>query len=147
MLDFKKLDHEHFMGQALIEATAAGQAGDRPIGAVIVCDNEIVARGRNRIRSTQNRRAHAEIDALNNAIAVVETHAADCVVYTTMEPCPMCLGSIAVAEIGAIVFGLADPARGGTHMVEQVPFVQMAIKHYVGGVLASPCEEILQKFA
>jgi tRNA(adenine34) deaminase len=91
------------MKEALAEAALA--AGDLPIGSVIVCDGAVVARGRNRIRSDSSQLAHAEMVALRNGGDLLFRRFEECLIYTTREPCVMCLGAIAMADIRHVVYG------------------------------------------
>jgi tRNA(adenine34) deaminase len=142
MFDFESLDHESFMKEALQCAREARRNGDLPIGAVIVCDGEVVSRGRNAINSRRTQLHHAEIDALTNAREIVFRRHEDCVVYTTVEPCVMCLGTIVMADIRHVVFGAFDGNRGGTDMWRNVPYVGKEILRYEGGVLEAECTEL-----
>ena len=139
MVDFDALDHERFMREALLCAQEAKDRGDLPIGAVLVCDGAVAARGRNSINSSRNQLRHAEIDALEAARELVFSRHDDCVIYTTVEPCVMCLGTIAMADVRHVVFGAPDPRRGGTDMWRNVAYVQKEILRYEGGVLEAEC--------
>lgn len=145
-LDFDALDHAGFMRAALAEAAAACAAGDLPIGAVVVCDGAVVGRGGNRIRSGGDKLHHAEIEALRDAVAVRRARHEDCVVYTTVEPCVMCLGTIVMADIRHVVFARADAPRGGSEMFQTVAYVRAQIERYVGGVLADESEALWRRY-
>jgi len=146
MLNFDTLDHAHFMGAALELAEAAGEAGDLPIGAVVVLDGAVVGRGRNRIHSAGDKLRHAETEALADARMIRAQRHEDCVLYTTTEPCVMCLGSIVMSDIRHVVFGRADPSRGGSDMARNVPYVSAQLKRYVGGCLAGECEAVWSRY-
>ena len=122
----------------------AGRAlyrGDLPIGAVIVHENRIVGRGGNASQSDGTRLSHAEMKALHSCAQYLSQHARECVVYTTVEPCVMCLGAIIMVNIRRVVFGAPDANAGAGPMVEHVPYVHSRAHHYLGGVLE---EERLQ---
>ncbi len=141
--DFDSMDHERFMSEALDEAASARDAGDHPIGAVVVCDGVVVGRGQNRIRSQRSQWEHAEIRALRETDGnLLFTRHEDCIVYSTVEPCVMCLGTIAMLDIRHVVFGAFDPLRGGTDMWNNVPYVRKEVPRYVGGVLEQQCREL-----
>ena len=140
------LDHHTFMTAALEEATQAGLAGDLPIGAVLICDGDIVGRGRNRIRSQGDKLRHAEVEALETSKKIRAGRHEDCVIYTTTEPCVMCLGTIIMADVRHIFFGLPDPARGGTDMMARVPYAANQIHTYQGGLLALESERLWKRF-
>lgn len=133
------IDHDHHMRYALAEASDALERGDRPIGSVIVHGDHVVSRGGNRVNSNQRELDHAEVLALRANWPYVSQNASEYVLYTTLEPCVMCLGTIAVASIRHVVFGESDPKRSGRETYERVPFVARTILSYVGGVLEDEC--------
>src|SRR5918912_179610 len=103
-------DYEALMREALREAELAGQAGELPIGAVVALDGAVVGRGRSRQRERRTQLAHAELAALLDAgEAIFERHD-DAILFTTVEPCPLCLGTIVMADVPHAVFAHADPA-------------------------------------
>lgn len=131
------------MREAMKEAIVARDSGDYPIGAVVVCDGRVVARGRNRIRSDRSQFEHAEMRALRSTDPeLLFSKHEECVVYTTVEPCVMCLGTIAMLDVRHVVFGMADPLRGGSDMWNSVSYVRREIHRYLGGVLEDECREV-----
>ena len=127
-------DDHAFMRAAIAEADAAGAAGELPIGAVIVIDGEIVARGRSRQVELGHPIAHAETDAIARAgMRLVRDHAR-ATVYTSVEPCPMCLGAIVMADVPRVVFAAHDRNAGVPEMLE-IPYVRRHLTFYEGGVL------------
>ena len=144
MLDFDHLDHERFMREALKEAEQARREGERPIGAVVVCNGEVVGRGRAQHKARHSRVAHAEMNALIQSEQYVRDHLHECAVYTTVEPCVMCLGAIVMSDIDCIVFALAD------HWIEPATlmhndYVRRHVKHYLGGVLEAESAALWEK--
>jgi tRNA(adenine34) deaminase len=144
--DFNALDHPFFMRAALEEAVAAMQAGERPIGAVIVFNGQIVGRGRARHLEQHSRLAHAEMNALLATAPVLYDHPhEDAVIYTTVEPCEMCLGAIVMSDaVNHIVFAQAD------HWIEprpilDLPHVRRHIRNYLGGILAEESAALWQR--
>jgi tRNA(adenine34) deaminase len=136
---FGTLDHERFMREALLEGEIAGKAGERPIGAVIVHDNEIIARGRARHTERESNVAHAEMNALlQSERYLYATHASDCVIYTTVEPCVMCFGAIVMSNIRYIVYGLNDRWIMPGEMLN-IDYVHRHVDNYLGGVLSDSC--------
>jgi tRNA(adenine34) deaminase len=104
---------EEAMAIALGEARAAGQAGEVPVGAVVVVDGQVIGRGRNERQARPDPTAHAEILALRQAAAALGTWRLDeATMYVTLEPCPMCAGALVASRIGALVFGAVDPKAG-----------------------------------
>jgi tRNA(adenine34) deaminase len=103
----------HFMQQALVQAQLAFDAGEVPVGAVIVCDNRIIARAHNQTEQLTDVTAHAEILALTAASNYLGSkYLPDCTLFVTLEPCVMCAGALSWAQVGRIVFGASDEKRG-----------------------------------
>jgi tRNA(adenine34) deaminase len=140
---------ELWMEEALRAAQRALEAGEVPVGAVVVCENRIVGRGTNRNIADSDPTAHAEIVALRAASATVGSHRlVDCELFATIEPCPMCAGALVHARIKRLVYGADDPKAGAVHSVIQV-VNHPQLNHRMevrGGVLAGRCAELLQTF-
>ena len=140
---------EEFMRAALDEAAKAAAAGEVPVGAVLVRDGAIVARGWNRPISTCDPTAHAEIVALRDAAAALGNYRLPgCELYVTLEPCAMCVGAIVHARIARIVYGARDPKTGACGSIIDLPALATFNHHgtFEGGVLAAECGEILRRF-
>jgi tRNA(adenine34) deaminase len=137
------------MEEALRAAQRGLEAGEVPVGAVVVCGGEIVGRGWNRNITDCDPTAHAEIVALRDAGAAIGNHRlADCGLFATIEPCPMCAGALVHARIKRLVYGADDPKAGAVQSVMQVLNHQQ-LNHRVEvrrGVLAGRCAEMLQAF-
>jgi len=131
-----------FMRLALDEARKALARGDGPIGCVIVHHGEVVARAGNQSVTTGCKLEHAEMVAIRGAADYFDANGAECVLFTTFEPCVMCMGAIAIARIGAVVYGEADPQRGGAEAFAHVPYVTRALTSYRGGILADECAQL-----
>jgi tRNA(adenine34) deaminase len=144
--DFNSLDHIFYMHEALIEAKLAMQAGERPIGAVIVHNGQIVGRGRAEHQGRHNRLAHAELNALLMTAPNLYDYPHDNgVIYTTVEPCEMCLGAIVMSDIvNHVVFGLADRWINPCPMLD-MPHVRRHIHNYLGGVLVEESMALWQQ--
>jgi tRNA(adenine34) deaminase len=142
-------DDERFMRQALSEAGQAAEAGDVPVGCVVVRDGRIIGRGFNQRELLQDPTAHAEIIALTAAAAEVESWRLErCALYVTLEPCAMCAGAIVHARIPRLVFAAADPKTGacGSLMnIVQDPRLNHRVE-VLSGVLAEECGEKLRSF-
>lgn len=137
------------MEAALAEARFAGEAGEVPIGAVVVHEGVIIARGQNRVLRDLDPTAHAEIVALRAAASVISNYRLNgCTLYVTLEPCAMCAGAMIHARLDRLVFGAADPKAGAAGSVLSVlnhPQLnhQMALEQ---GILADESSELLRSF-
>lgn len=140
---------EHWMQEALRAAQRALEAGEVPVGAVVVHDGKIVGRGFNRNIADADPSAHAEIVALREAAATLRNHRlSDCDLFATIEPCPMCAGALVHARIRRLVYGADDPKAGAVHSLMQV-LNHPGLNHRMQvrrGVLAGKCAELLQEF-
>ena len=140
---------ELWMEEALRCAQRALGAGEVPVGAVVVCNGEIVGRGWNRNIGESDPTAHAEIVALREAGATVGNHRlGECELFATIEPCAMCAGALVHARIKRLVYGSDDPKAGAIRSVMKV-LQHPQMNHRVevrGGVLAGRCAELLQAF-
>ena len=137
------------MSRALGLARQAEQAGEVPIGAVIVMDDEIIAEGWNRPIATHDPTAHAEVNALRAAAARLGNYRLPgTALYVTLEPCVMCAGAIIHARLARVVYGAADARAGAAGSVFDV-LGTVRLNHQVavrGGVLEQQCAAILQEF-
>ncbi len=105
--------HRHFMNQALQEAREAFRRGEVPVGAVVVCERRIIARAHNQTELLGDVTAHAEILALTAAAQHLGSkYLTGCTLYVTLEPCPMCAGALAWAQLDRLVYGASDDKRG-----------------------------------
>jgi tRNA(adenine34) deaminase len=149
MRDANDLD-EYWMQAALREADLAAEAGDVPVGAVIVgAADQLIALGRNRREQDQDPTAHAEIVALRAAARVIGHWRIEAAkLYVTHEPCAMCAGALVNARITRVVYGALDPKAGGIESVFSIG-TDLRLNHRFdtrGGVLASDCVTRLQQF-
>jgi tRNA(adenine34) deaminase len=142
-------DDELWMEEALRAARRALEAGEVPVGAVVVCQGSIVGRGWNRNIADSDPSAHAEILALRDAGTALGNHRlADCALFVTIEPCAMCAGAMVHARIKRVIYGALDPKAGAVESVMQV-LNHPRLNHRMevsGGVLAGRCAELLQDF-
>ena len=140
---------ELWMEEALRCAQRALEAGEVPVGAVVVSSGQVVGRGWNRNIADRDPSAHAEILALREAGAAVSNHRlGDCELFVTIEPCAMCAGALVQARIKCLVYGADDPKAGAVHSVIQV-VNHPQLNHQIeirSGVLAGRCAEMVQAF-
>jgi len=141
------LTHYRWMGRAIALATAAGEAGEVPVGAVIVEGDRLIAEAENRRERDHDPTAHAEVLALRIAGQQLQTwHLNHCTLYVTLEPCPMCAGAIVQARLGKLVYGADDPKTGAIRTVANLP--DSACSNHrlpiLGGILESTCRQQLQ---
>ena len=140
---------EHFMQLALAQARRAAQAGEVPVGAVVVCKGEVIATGRNAPIESHDPTAHAEIIALRRAaIALGNYRLPGCTLYVTLEPCAMCSGAMLHARLERVVFGAIDAKTGAAGSIINL-FDQQQLNHQtalLGGVLANESAALLKDF-
>ncbi len=136
------------MRAALDEAKKSEKEGEIPVGAVIVKDGEIIARGRNRRETKKNALCHAELEAINNACKTLGGwRLFECDLYVTLEPCPMCAGAIINSRIKTVYFGAYDNKAGSFGSVAD--FNRIPYNHkpeIMGGIMEKECSEILSEF-
>jgi tRNA(adenine34) deaminase len=141
--------HERWMDEAIAEAELAAAHGDVPIGAVVVTDGEVIARGRNRREVDTDPTAHAEILALREAARTLGTWRLEgCTLYVTLEPCTMCAGALVLARLDRLVFGADDPKAGAVGALYDIPR-DPRLNHQVEvvrGVRSERCSELLRSF-
>jgi tRNA(adenine34) deaminase len=137
------------MREALAEARKASAAGEVPIGAVLVCRGELIARGQNSVIRTSDPTAHAEIVVLRQAARTFGNYRLlGCTLYVTLEPCAMCAGALIHARIDRLVYGAPDPKAGACGSVISV-INHPQLNHQmevVPGILGEPCGELLRGF-
>lgn len=137
------------MEEALRAAQRALEAGEVPVGAVVVCGGKIVGRGSNRNIADSDPSAHAEIVALREAGAALGNHRLeDCELFVTIEPCAMCAGALVQARLKRLIYGADDPKAGAIHSVMQV-LNHPSLNHRMevrAGVLAGRSGEVMQSF-
>lgn len=138
-----------FMRAALAEARKAARAEEVPVGAVVVREGKIIARGRNRLRELKDPSAHAEVLALRAAgKALKHERLLGATLYTTLEPCAMCAGAVVLARVPRVVYGAVDPKAGAGGSVMDV-LRHRSLNHRAdvsGGVLAGTSRRMLQQF-
>ena len=143
------MDREYYMDMALEYAREAYEAGEVPVGCVIVNgDGKVIGRGRNRREETHDASSHAEMEAIREACAsIADWRLSDCTMFVTLEPCPMCAGGIINSRIPTVVFGAKDENTGSCGSVINLFEERYGHKPAVyGGVKSDECAELLRSF-
>ena len=137
-------EDEKFMREALREAYAAAEAGEIPIGAVVVWKGRIIGRGHNQTERLHDTTAHAEMLAITAATeAMGGKYLSDCTLYVTVEPCPMCAGAMAWSQLGRVVYGAPDQRRGYSLFS---PSLLHPRTEALGGILQEECVQLMLDF-
>ena len=135
---------EQYMLRALEQAQMATDRDEVPVGVVVVCQDRIIARGHNLTETLNDVTAHAEMQAVTAAAnALGGKYLSDCTLYVTVEPCVMCAGALAWAQVGRIVYGAADPKRGYSVYAPEALHPRTQV---TAGVLAEECGELMRQF-
>ncbi|SMO84434.1 tRNA(adenine34) deaminase [Saccharicrinis carchari] len=135
---------QYFMQQALKEAQMAAQKNEIPVGAVIVCNKQIIARAHNLTETLNDVTAHAEMLAITAAAeALGGKYLNHCTLYVTLEPCAMCAGALAWSQINRVVFGANDPHRGFSKHTPPIAHPKTKI---TSGILQEECAQIVKSF-
>ena len=140
---------DNFMREAIALAQLAWDAGEVPVGAVVVKENEIIGRGFNQPITSNDPTTHAEIVALRDAAQHLKNYRlVDCELYVTLEPCMMCVGAMMHARLRRVVFGASDPKTGVCGSVINLPAEEKLNHHatFEGGVLSEECSAMLRAF-
>ena len=133
-----------YMREALREASYAAEEDEVPIGAVVVCRGRIIGKGHNMTERLGDPTAHAEMIAITAATeAMGGKYLNDCILYVTVEPCPMCAGALSWSQIGKVVYGAADPKRGFSLFSPSLMHPKTEVS---GGVLAEECSSLVSEF-
>lgn len=137
-------DDEYFMNEALKEARMALDENEVPIGAVVVCNNKIVGKGHNLTERLSDVTAHAEMLALTAATqALGGKYLNDCTLYVTVEPCVMCAGALAWAQLGRLVYGTSDEKRGFARCLPSLLHPKTTVSK---GILEEACKKLVVDF-
>jgi tRNA(adenine34) deaminase len=146
---FADSQHDRWMRLAIEEAQIAASEDEVPVGAVVVAGGRVIASGHNQREQLQDPTAHAEMIALTQAASSLGSWRLEgCILYVTLEPCPMCAGGILQARVPAVVWGAADPKAGAVHSLYTL-LEDRRLNHrveHLGGVLADECGRLLTDF-
>lgn len=135
---------EYYMGKALEQARKGASEGEIPIGAVIVCQGRIIARGHNLTETLKDTTAHAEMLSITTATNFLGgKYLNDCTIYVTVEPCPMCAAALAWSQIARVVYGTPDAKRGYSLFSPSLLHPKTEVTK---GVMEKECSEIVSNF-
>lgn len=138
------MNDEYFMNIALTLAEEAADAGEIPVGAVVVCQNRVIGKGRNQTEQLGDVTAHAEMLAITAAAqSLGGKFLTDCTLYVTLEPCAMCAGALYWAQLSRLVYGAADPKRGYSRVEPSLLHPKTRVE---SGVLTDESQALLTKF-
>jgi tRNA(adenine34) deaminase len=138
------LSDDYFMREALKEAKKAFDADEIPVGAIVVCNNRIIARAHNLTERLNDVTAHAEMQAITSAANFLNgKYLNECTMYITLEPCVMCAGALSWSQIGKIVYGASDTKRGFNLVGNKILHPKTEL---ISGIIADECSELLKTF-
>lgn len=133
-----------YMKQALQEAKKAFERGEVPVGAVVVCKNRVIARSHNLTETLNDVTAHAEMQAITAAANYLGgKYLTECTLYVTVEPCVMCVGAIAWAQMGRLVYGASDEKRGFQRLAPTALHPKTVLQQ---GLLEEECAQLMKEF-
>ncbi len=140
----KVYSDDYFMKQALREAQIAYEEGEVPVGAIVVCGNQIIARAHNKTEHLKDVTAHAEIMALTSASDYLGSkYLNECTLYVTLEPCIMCAGALSWAQLGRIVYGASDDKAGFMRYGKELLHPKTKVEF---GIMFNECSSLLKRF-
>lgn len=144
MTNFIFMNDESFMQLALRQAKEASEAGEVPVGAVVVMRGRVIARAHNMTETLNDPTAHAEMQAITMATNTMGgKYLKDCTLYVTVEPCPMCAAALAWAQLGRLVYGAPDPKRGYTLFSPSLLHPKTEV---LSGLMKEECGAIVTEF-
>ncbi len=143
-MQYPLFSDEFFMNEALREAKTALEENEIPVGAVIVIDNQIIARGHNMTEALMDVTAHAEMVSMTSAFNFLGAkYLPDCVLYVTLEPCAMCASATRWAQLGRLVYGAKDPKAGFSLLEGKVLHPKTVVQN---GILENECRLLMEEF-
>ncbi len=138
------MDDTYYMQKALQEAELAMEMGEVPVGAVVVCNNQIIGKGHNLTETLNDVTAHAEIQAITAAAnRLGGKYLKNCTLYVTVEPCVMCAGAIGWAQVDRVVYGASDDKRGFQTFAPKAMHPKTIIE---SGIMADECAKLMKEF-
>ena len=143
-MELSVLSDDYFMRMALSEAQKAFDADEIPVGAIVVCKNQVIARAHNMTEKLNDVTAHAEMIAFTAASNFLSSkYLSECTLYVTLEPCLMCAGAAFWTQLGTLVYGADDEKRGYRQLSASITHPKTLVK---GGVMARECGELMVDF-
>lgn len=143
-MELELYSDEYFMQQAYLEALSAAERDEIPVGAVVVANDRIIARGHNQVETLQDATAHAEILAITSAMAFLGTkYLKGCTLYVTLEPCVMCAGALSWAQLDRIVYGAEDSKAGFMRYGKELLHPKAKLEF---GIMAPACGKLMTDF-
>lgn len=144
MIQEIELEDQKFMRLAIIEARNALEKGEVPIGAVVVCQGQVIARAHNLVETLTDPTAHAEMQAITAATNTLGgKYLTGCTLYVTLEPCPMCAGALYLSQVSRVIYGSKDPKRGYTTVSDKMLHPKTIVRT---DVCEKECAEMLTVF-
>jgi tRNA(adenine34) deaminase len=144
MSELNQFSDKHFMKKAIDEALKAFDSGEIPVGAIVIVNQQIIARGHNMVEKLNDATAHAEMIAITAASEYLGSkYLNECTLYVTLEPCAMCASAMHWAQLGKLVYAASDPAKGFNAMDKPVLHPKTSV---VSGVMAKEAAELLKGF-
>lgn len=141
---FSVFSHEYYMKQAIIEAQKASELDEIPVGAIVVCNQQIIARAHNLTEQLTDVTAHAEILAITSASRYLGSkYLKECTMYVTLEPCVMCAGALAWSQLGELIIGAGDSKRGFSSNAPKALHPKTKLTH---GIMVNECSDLLIDF-
>jgi tRNA(adenine34) deaminase len=141
---FSVFSHEYYMKQAINEAQKASELDEIPVGAIIVCNQQIIARGHNLTEQLTDVTAHAEILAITSASRYLGSkYLQKCTMYVTLEPCVMCAGALAWSQLGELIIGAGDSKKGYSCIAPKALHPKTKVTH---GIMVNECSDLLIDF-
>lgn len=144
--DISQYDHEKFMQAAIEEAIIAGERGDKAIGAVLVHNHKIIGKMANSWNTRNSKVHHAENHLVMENANYLRKHGPECVIYTTLEPCVMCVGTIVMADIRNIVIGFEDKYMMTEDFIASHTWLKDRIFNYIKGVKREECRDLIVRY-
>jgi tRNA(adenine34) deaminase len=144
--DISSYDHEKYMQAAIEEAKIAGERGDKPIGAVLVHNHKIIGKMSNTWNTRMSKVHHAENNLIMEYAQYLREYGPECIIYTTLEPCLMCIGTIVMADIRNVVIGFEDKHMQTRKFIDGHSWLKDRVFNYIIGIKEEECKNLFRKY-